>query len=137
MTALPRRDADGRLKAPPIDPPKVDAHDGCNPADSVRIVKLTSYRHRDDSQYTHRVFDYRLRWTLYATHRSMDKSGKLTLGHLHATAEVWSVRDQEWHPVWELSREGASPYGADWKPKVSDWNAMLDKLAQYVTEVLL
>jgi hypothetical protein len=141
MSALP----EGVVR-PPIDPPKLDNHDACNPASSVRLVKLTSYRFRDTSEWTMVDLDYRLRWTLYADHRSMTEGARgaasveNAIGHLHVTCEVWSRRDAEWHPVWELSRQGASPYAIGdkhWRAKVSDWNAMLNTLAQYVTEVLL
>jgi hypothetical protein len=120
---------------PPIEPPRLGAHEVCNPATSVRIVKLTSYRFLDDSEWTMREFDYRLRWTLYADHRH-EGSGHSN-GHAHATVEVWSRRDAEWHEVWELSRAAESPFGAKWEPKARSWNALLDELAQYATEALL
>jgi hypothetical protein len=116
----------------PIQAPRLGAHEVCNPAMSVRIVKLTSYQFRDDSEYTVREFDYRLRWTLYANHDQIRDTA-----HAHATVEVWSRRDDDWHQVWELSRKVESPYGIKWEPKVKDWNKLLAELAAYATEVLL
>lgn len=127
MTAMPQ----GKVR-PPIDPPKIGAHEACNPAASVRIVKLSSYRFRDDSEWTMREFDYRLRWTLYVDYDQIRDAA-----HAHVTVEVWSRRAAEWHQVWELSRKAESPGGVKWEPKVRDWNGLLAELAQYASEVLL
>ena len=132
MTAMPK----GKVR-PPIGAPHIGAAESCNPATSVTIRKLSSYQFLDDSEWTMREFDYRLRWTVYADHRSMTRDATGTIGHAHATVEVWSRQAAEWHPVWELSRQAASPYGTDTKTKAASWNKMLDDLARYATEVLL
>ena len=126
MTAAPR----GHVR-PPICAPTLGAQEVCNPAMSVRIVKLTSYRFRDDSEWTMRDFDYRLRWTLHAEHDRIRE-----VGHAHVVVEVWSRGDAEWHQVWELDRKAESPYHVPWKPRLADWNKLLSELAQYATEVL-
>jgi hypothetical protein len=132
MSALP----EGTVR-PPIDAPRLRAHDVCNPtADQFTKRWLTSYRFRDTSQWTMRDFDHRLRWTLYATHLSMTGDGDGTRGHVRVTVDVWSRSDAEWHEVWDVGRAAASPYGTDTKTKMSEWNAILSELAQYVTEVL-
>ena len=133
MTALPQ----GNMR-PPIEAPDVGADVAVAPTMSVRTVTLTSYQFRDISEWTMREFDYRLRWTLHVTHRSMAGDGMGTVGHAHATVDVWGHRDADWHPVWELSREAVSPYAPSaCEHKVRDWNALLAELAEVATQVLL
>jgi hypothetical protein len=129
---------EGKIR-PPIDAPHLVAEQVGEPTSvDKKLILLTVYRFCDTSEYTHRVFDYRLRWTFEARHSSMDADGRGTRGWARAHVEVWSIRDAEWHFVWELSRTATSPYDrCRWEVKARDWNSLLDELAEYATDTLL
>lgn len=84
---------------------------------------LTRYFWRDDSEYTIREYDYRLRWTIQPNDNDVDET--------RASVEVWSKRDQRWSEVWTIIEE--TTY------RVSDEQeqGLLDRLAEKAAEVLL
>jgi hypothetical protein len=119
MRAMPEGKDRPPIPAPALHPSMRD------PQSAMQIVELTRYQFRDTSEYTHEVFDYRLRWTVYSDHRSDE-----TEGHATVSVDVWSRRDCVWNPVWTLSRRYVGG-------RFGSWNDLLTKLAEYATCVLL